>query len=110
MYSEHGETHRAYHEQSGSFHDSLPAELLFEIFIFWSRLEAEVDDVNAKKKAAIDSIRCRYGKHHAKAVKAAMAVMRKDVRRRGEELRCNEMASRYVEIIESELDVREIRA
>ncbi|MEC5291365.1 hypothetical protein VSX64_11855 [Aurantimonas sp. C2-6-R+9] len=87
--------------------EELSPELLHGFFEHWSRLEDEIDALQSQKKAMLENVRSRYGRHQAEAVRITMRWMMTEPGKRAEKAAFDAIAKRYVDILETEIEARQ---
>lgn len=101
----HAHAHGA-HTREGANYDLSPA-YIFDFFEAWRKLEEQIADLQDRKKAMMQAVKSKHGRHNANALKITMRRAMMDAKERKEEAIFNEMASHYMDLLEGEIEARE---
>ncbi|MEC5382135.1 hypothetical protein VSX64_14790 [Aurantimonas sp. C2-6-R+9] len=95
---------RAYAREDGwDYPEDLNPEFLLQFYEHWGELDEGIKSLQEKKKSMIASVRSWYGRRQAEGVKKAMNLMLMGPHKRFEHIQFNEVACRYVEILQAEI-------
>jgi len=103
MHGNMGETSRARRTHTRGVEWDFPEDLdpafLVQMAEHWRSIENDISALQDQKKAMLATIRSRFGRHQAEAVKIAMRIVMMDDAKRTEHMMFNETACRYAVVI-----------